>query len=378
MQAILTLNAGSSSLKFALFVEGRAILRGALDGAHLSATDAAGATLPAPTLSGDTQEAILPGLLDWLDTQLDAARLHAVGHRIVHGGEAFTEPVRIDAATLARLDALVPLAPLHEPHNLAPIHTLARTHPHLLQVGCFDTAFHRTMPPLARRIALPAALGLRRFGFHGLSYEYVSARLRAVAPDLARGRVILAHLGSGASLCATRDGRSIETTMGFSVLDGLVMGTRPGTLDPGALLYLLQSRGLSADALQDLLYYHAGLLGVSGLSADMRELAASAEPAAREAIDLFTYRLAGEAGRLASALGGLDGLVFTGGIGEHDAPLRAAVCTRLAWLGARIDGPSPTQGERRISPAGASPQLWVIPTDEESVIAAHTKALVGA
>ncbi len=381
MQAILTLNAGSSSLKFALFHAGpKLILRGAVSGIgetpEISAKDAVGHALDVPTLSGDTQDDFLAPLLDWLQTHLHGETLAAVGHRIVHGGDAFADPVRIDAATLDKLDALVPLAPLHQPHNLAPIHVLARTHPHLTQIGCFDTAFHRTMPAVATRIALPPALGLRRYGFHGISYEYVSARLRALAPELAAGRVILAHLGSGASLCATIEGRSVETTMGFSVLDGLVMGTRPGSLDPGVLLYLLQTRTMSPDALQDLLYHKAGLLGVSGLSADMRELAASAAPAARDAIELFRYRLAGEAGRLAAALGGLDGLVFTGGIGEHDATLRADLCARLSWLGTRISPKGAAQGERQISPQGASPAVWVIPTDEETMIARHTQAIL--
>ena len=381
MHATLTLNAGSSSLKFALFHDGpKLILRGAISGIgeapQVAAENADRRALDVPTLAGRTQEDFLSPLLDWLQTHLNGETLAAVGHRIVHGGEDFADPVRIDAATLTKLDALVPLAPLHQPHNLAPIHVLARTHPHLCQVGCFDTAFHRTMPAVATRLALPRALGLRRYGFHGLSYEYVSGRLRALAPELASGRVILAHLGSGASLCAMIEGRSVETTMGFSVLDGLVMGTRPGSLDPGVLLYLLQTRAMPAEALQDLLYHHAGLLGVSGLSADMRELAASDAPAAREAIELFSYRLAGEAGRLTTAMGGLDGLVFTGGIGEHDACLRADLCARLSWLGARIAPDGEAGGERLLSPIGALPRIWVIPTDEEAMIARHTQALL--
>ncbi len=380
---ILTLNAGSSSLKFALFADGvQPILRGEVEGIgkvpRMSATDAHHRRLDVPELAGKTQEDILPPLLAWLQTQLHGKSLAAIGHRIVHGGEEFAEPIRIDAAVLSRLDALVPLAPLHQPHNLAPIHLVARTQPDLVQVGCFDTAFHRSMPALATRIALPRAAGLRRYGFHGLSYEYVSGRLRALAPDLARGRIILAHLGSGASLCATRNGSSIETTMGFSVLDGLVMATRPGTIDPGVLLYLLQSRGMSPASLTDLLYHQSGLLGVSGISADMRDLASSHTPEAREAIDLFAYRLAGEAGRLTSALGGLDGLVFTGGIGEHDAPLRAAICERLSWLGATIKPAGDTRGERLISDRAAPLQIWVIPTDEEAMIARHTQALLRA
>jgi acetate kinase len=381
MHPILTLNAGSSSLKFALFTDGaQIVLRGEVEGIgdapHITAKDADQRSLDVPDLAGKTQADILPGLLGWLQNQLHGARLEAVGHRVVHGGEDFAAPVRIDAAILARLEALIPLAPLHQPSNLAPIRALARSHPDMVQVACFDTAFHRTMPALATLIALPRAFGLRRYGFHGLSYEYVTGRLRALAPGLARGRVILAHLGSGASLCATLDGSSIETTMGFSVLDGLLMGTRPGTIDPGALLYLLQSRGLSPEALTDLLYHQSGLLGVSGISADMRALAESDTPGARQAIDLFAYRLAGEAARLTAALGGLDGLVFTGGIGENDAPLRAAICARLAWLGATIDPARDAHGGRRIDREGGSLQVWVIPTDEEAMIARHTRALL--
>jgi len=381
---ILTLNAGSSSLKFALYKGAdENILRGAVEGVgqapHVSLTAPHVRRLDPPDLAGSSYEAVLNTLLQWLNTHLDGDAIGAVGHRIVHGGLRFADPVRIDEAVLAELDGLVPLAPLHQPHNLAAIRAIARAQPALPQVGCFDTAFHRTMPAVATRLALPRALGdaeMRRYGFHGLSYEFIAGRLRQVAPALARGRVIVAHLGSGASLCAMRDGRSMETTMGFSTLDGLVMGTRPGCLDAGAVLYLMQSRGMTAKAVEDLLYHQSGLLGVSGTSGDMRELAASTRPEAREAVELFAYRLAGEVGRLAAALGGLDGLVFTAGIGEHDAALRAGVCRRLAWLGVVPDPAANASGHGRIS-ADASPiEAWVVPTDEEAVIARHTHALV--
>jgi len=383
---ILTLNAGSSSLKFALYKGAdETILRGVVEGVgqapHISLTAPHVRRLDPPDLAGSSYEAVLDTLLQWLNAHLDGDVIGAVGHRIVHGGQRFVAPVRIDDAILAELDGLMPLAPLHQPHNLAAVHAIARAQPVLPQVGCFDTAFHRTMPAVATRLALPRALGdaeLRRYGFHGLSYEFIAGRLRQVAPALARGRVIVAHLGSGASLCAMRDGRSVETTMGFSTLDGLVMGTRPGCLDAGAVLYLMQSRGMTAKAVEDLLYHQSGLLGVSGISGDMRELAASARPEAREAIELFTYHLAGEVGRLATALGGLDGLVFTAGIGEHDAALRAGVCRRLAWLGVVPDPAANEGGHGRISTDASATEVWIVPTDEEAMIARHTHALVAA
>jgi len=377
---VLTLNAGSSSLKFALFDQGEAAaLRGEIEGIgshpRLSATGAGGQPLDAPALPGSTHEDVLGILLGWVDAHLGDDTIAAVGHRIVHGGDRFSGPVRLDGDIMAALDALVPLAPLHQPHNLAAIRAVAQARPGLLQVGCFDTAFHCTMPPIATRLALPRALGLRRYGFHGLSYEFIAGRLRALAPGLAAGRVVVAHLGNGASLCAMRDGRSIETTMGFTALDGLVMGTRPGSLDPGVILYLLQSRGMDAAAVEDLLYLRSGLLGVSGISSDMRDLAASDAPSAQEAIELFTYRIAGETAALASALGGLDGFVFTAGIGEHDAALRAAVCERLAWLGVALDPTANAAGQGRISAGSSRVAVWVVPTDEEAVIARHTQAL---
>ena len=383
---ILTLNAGSSSLKFALYKGAdENILRGVVEGMgqapHVSLTAPHMRRLDPPDLAGSSYEGVLNALLGWLNAHLDGDVIAAVGHRIVHGGQRFSNPVRIDDAVLAELDALIPLAPLHQPHNLAAIRAVTRAQPALPQVGCFDTAFHRTMPAVATRLALPRSLGdaeMRRYGFHGLSYEFIAGRLHQVAPALARGRVIVAHLGSGASLCAMRDGRSMETTMGFSTLDGLVMGTRPGCLDAGAVLYLMQSRGMTAKAVEDLLYHQSGLLGVSGISGDMRELAESTRPEAREAVELFTYRIAGEVGRLAAALGGLDGLVFTAGIGEHDAALRAEVCRRLAWLGVVPDPTANEAGHGRISTDASSVEAWVVPTDEEAVIARHTHALVAA
>ncbi len=382
---ILTLNAGSSSLKFALFCEGeQAMLSGAIEGLgeapHLTLAAFPARRPDPPALAGRSYAELLEILLRWLGEQLGDDAIHAVGHRIVHGGRCFAEPIRIDEAILAEMDGLVPLAPLHQPHNLAAIRAVAKAQPALPQVGCFDTAFHRTMPAVATRLALPRALGdaeLHRYGFHGLSYEYIAGRLRVVAPALAEGRVIVAHLGSGASLCAMRRGRSVETTMGFSTLDGLVMGTRPGSLDAGAVLYLLQARGMTAEAVADLLYHQSGLLGVSGISGDMRALTASTRPEAREAIALFAYRIAGEIGRLVAALGGLDGLVFTAGIGAHDPDLRATVCGQLAWLGVAMDPLANAGGPGRISGGASAVEVWAMPTDEEAMIARHTRAVVG-
>jgi acetate kinase len=363
--AVLAVNAGSSSLKFALFEP-----RGAevLFEAFRDEIEGGGAAVD------------LRAVLGRVDAHLGADRLRAVGHRIVHGGPRFVAPVRVDAPVLDALEALIPLAPLHQPQNLAPIRALAAARPGLAQVACFDTAFHATMPDEARRLALPRAIsdsGVRRYGFHGLSYEYIASRLRAVAPALADGRVLVAHLGNGASLCAMRAGRSIDTTMGFTALDGLVMGTRPGTLDPGAVLYLIRERGMSAAEVEDMLYHRSGLLGVSGISGDMRILLASDDHRARDAVTLFVARLAREAGGLASTLGGLDGIVFTGGIGEHAAPVRAEVGARLAWLGLRLDEAANARGTGRISAEGSEVEAWVIPTDEEAMIARHTVEVLG-
>ena len=386
-KAILTLNAGSSSIKFALYemavpAPARLISRGQIEGIgsapHFIARDPDGTLLTEqrwPASAGLQHEALLTPLLDWITSHLGAESLVAVGHRIVHGGDAYARPVRLSASVMADLTKLTPLAPLHQPHNLAAARAVARLRPDLPQVACFDTAFHHGMTPTATRLALPrkyAAEGVRRYGFHGLSYEYIAARLREQAPALAAGRVIAAHLGNGASLCAMRDGRSVDTTMGFTALDGLVMGTRCGNLDPGAVLYLQQVHKLSAAAVEHMLYHDSGLLGISGISNDMRTLLASSDVHAQEAIDLFVFRIVREIGALTSSLGGLDGLVFSAGIGEHAAPIRAAVCTRLAWLGVECDAAANAGGAALISTPHSRVQLRVVATDEEAMIAAHT------
>ena len=386
--AILTLNAGSSSLKFSLYEIGRDALNERLVGQiekitsapHMLAKNAAGAVVAERSWQdGPRGDALLAPLLDWVDDHLGEDSLAAVGHRVVHGGARFVAPARVDDAVLAALDALAPLAPLHQPHNLAASRAVNAARPDLPQVACFDTAFHHAMAPVATRFALTRALearGVRRYGFHGLSYEYIAGRLATLAPALAAGRVIVAHLGNGASLCAMAAGRSVDTTMGFTALDGLVMGTRCGDLDPGVILYLLQNDRMDAAAIEDLLYNRSGLLGVSGVSSDMRTLLASNDPAAREAVDLFVYRIARESGALASCLGGLDGFVFTAGIGENAPLIRQKVCECLAWLGADLDLDANRQGAGLVSTPTSRLALWVIPTDEEQMIAAHTRAFV--
>jgi acetate kinase len=318
-------------------------------------------------------------LLDHLRESTAAHALRAVGHRVVHGGIAFAQPVRVDAAILAELEKLVPLAPLHQPHNLAPIRALLARAPTLPQIACFDTAFHRTMPELAQAFALPPAItdrGVRRYGFHGLSYEYIASVLPQLDPVAAAGRAVVAHLGNGASMCALQGGRSIASTMGFTAVDGLVMGTRTGALDPGVMLYLMDEMKLDARAIEKLIYLESGLLGVSGVSSDMRTLLASDDPRAMFAIELFCYRIARELGSLAAALGGLDAVVFTGGIGEHAAPVRARVLTAAEWLGLTLDDAANAHDGPQISAAG-SPRAWVVPTDEERMIARHTRSLLG-
>lgn len=382
---IAVLNAGSSSIKFALYEstgDGALLFRGQVEGIgvgpHLEARDAAGKVVaekrwPDGALDHRTATAEIMAL----DRALLAGRpVLAFGHRVVHGGTKYAAPVRVDKAVLSELEAFVPLAPLHQPHNLAPIATILETAPHLPQVACFDTAFHRSQPALAQEFALPrelTAAGVRRYGFHGLSYDYVVTRLRATQPDLARGRLIIAHLGNGASLCAVHDGKSIASTMGFTALDGLMMGTRAGSLDPGVLLYLAEERGLTTKEIEDLLYRKSGLLGVSGISSDMRTLRASTAPEAREAIDLFVYRIVREIGSLAAALGGVDGLVFTAGIGEHDADTRAEVVEGCRWLGLTLDLARNRSGEGRISADGSTASVWVVPTDEEGMIARYAR-----
>ena len=391
--AILVLNAGSSSLKFTVFeVEAGGGLALRLGGnleelygaARFRARDAAGETLAergweeAPPGHGGA----LDFLLGWLAERADGARLLGVGHRVVHGGAAFAAPVRVDDRVLAALEALAPLAPLHQPHNLLPIRELAARRPDLPQVACFDTAFHATADPLAQAFALPAeivARGVRRYGFHGLSYEYVASVLPGIDPAAAAGRTVVAHLGNGASMCAMAGGRSVASTMGFTAVDGLPMGTRCGAIDPGVILYLMQEMGMDAAGIEDLIYRRSGLLGVSGLSSDMRVLLKSDDPRAALAVELFTYRAARELGSLAAALGGLDALVFTAGIGENAAAIREKIAGRAGWLGVRLDPEANAGrgGPRRIAAADAPVAVWVVPTDEERMIARHALATIG-
>jgi len=380
-RAILALNAGSSSLKFALFKVGLSLDMTAkgeienLDAApHFVAYDATGAKLAETHGATSDFAATLGNLLKFVDAHLGDARLGAVGHRVVHGGVAHVAPEMVTPSLLAALDALVSLDPLHLPHNIAPMRALASARPKLAQVACFDTAFHHTMPREASHFALPRALteaGVRRYGFHGLSYEFIVEQLKTSAPALAKGRVIVAHLGAGASLCAIRNGASVATTMSFSPLDGLVMATRCGALDPAVVLYLARA-GKSVAEIEDLLYRQSGLLGVSGISGDMRVLIASKDPRAREALDLFTYRAAVEIGGLAAALGGLDGLVFTAGIGERAPTIRAEICARAAWLGLRLDASANDGNAPRIGAPDSQIDVRVIATDEEQMIARHT------
>ena len=383
-RAILALNAGSSSLKFALFEIGAPLTLTAkgeienLDGTpHFVARDAMGAKLAETRGANSGFSATLEALLKFVEEHLGEARLCAVGHRVVHGGVAHVAPERVTPALLAALDGLVSLDPLHLPHNIAPMRTLTATRPGLAQVACFDTAFHHAMPREASHFALPRALaqaGVRRYGFHGLSYEYIVEQMKTSAPTLASGRVVVAHLGAGASLCAIRNGASIATTMSFSPLDGLVMATRCGALDPAVVLYLLRA-GKSVAEIEDLLYRQSGLIGVSGISGDMRVLIASDDPHAREALDLFTYRAAIEIAGLAGALGGLDGLVFTAGIGERAPTIRAEICARLTWLGLRLDAAANAANASRISATDSLIDVRVIGTDEEAMIAQHTLAV---
>ena len=385
--SILVVNAGSSSLKFSLFRLDAAdalqlAVRGQIDGIgtmpRLKAKDVAGKTLVERDLlleeAREVKDAI--GLAAaWLREQFPGEQLLAVGHRVVHGGADYSQPVRVDEAVFTALEKLTPLAPLHEPHNLAAIRALRETRPELPQIACFDTAFHRTHPQLADLYALPWEFyeaGVRRYGFHGLSYEYIAATLPQAAPEIANGRVIVAHLGSGASLCALRAGQSVDSTMGFSPLDGIPMGTRPGAIDPGVLLYLVGQRGMTPAALEKLLYKESGMLGLSGISNDMRQLLESPEPRARLAVDYFVHYVAKEIGALAAVLGGLDGLVFTAGVGENAPVIRARILQACAWLGVTLDADANQRGDARITAPGSSVSAWVIPTNEELMIARHT------
>lgn len=392
MKAVVSLNSGSSSIKFALYrldAGGNPIpcAGGKIEGIgivpHLIARTIDGAVLVDrdwPDGAGLTHADLLRDLFDWASAHLDGHEVVAIGHRVVHGGTQFTLPRLIDDSLLDALDSLCPLAPLHQPHNLAAIRAIRSMQPDLPQVACFDTAFHHDKPDLASRLALPRALhdaGIRRYGFHGLSYEYIAARLRETDPALASGRVIAAHLGNGASLCAMQDGRSMDTTMGFTALDGLMMGTRCGTIDPGVVLHLQMQMSMGAAEVEQLLYKRSGLLGVSGISSDMRALSASDKPEAEEAIALFAWRAAREAGALASSLGGLDGLIFTAGIGENHADVRSRICHRLEWLGVAIDDLANARNQAVISRLGSRVKVLVIPTDEERMIAIHTLNVLG-
>jgi len=388
--AILTLNAGSSNIKFAVFLSGttlNAILRGAIQGLetatpHVIAKDAAGVVQIDRQWAPETATtfgSILGDLLTIIDDRLGAATLMAVGHRVVHGGADHVAPERVTPDLMAAFEGLIALDPLHMPRNIEAMRAVSLARPTLPQVACFDTAFHRTQPLVASSFAIPRTLtakGVRRFGFHGLSYEYIAACLEQQAPTLARGRVIVAHLGSGASLCALAGGSSIATTTGFSTLDGLMMATRCGNLDPGVIFYLLR-QGHSADEIEDMLFNRSGLLGVSGVSGDMKLLLSSGTPVAREAIDLFVYRIVTEAGALVGALGGLDGLVFTAGTGEHSPAIRAAVCNRLNWLGLQLDASANAAGVSQIAASGSKIDVRVIATDEEAMIARHTLETIG-
>ena len=396
--AVLTLNAGSSSIKFALFARDATIpqqpeLVGQIDGigaiggqpAHLKVKDSADRTLDDIDLDLDgpaesPHKAALSFLVDWLRRHQAGWRIAGVGHRVVHGAQKFSQPVVLDGSMVDTLRGFIPLAPLHQPHNLAGIDAMTAALPGVPQVACFDTAFHRCQPELAQLFALPRAItaqGVRRYGFHGLSYEYIAEVLpQHLADGRANARVIVAHLGNGASMCAMKDLRSVASTMGFTAVDGLMMGTRTGNLDPGVLLYLMDYQKMDAKALTRLLYNESGLLGVSGISGDMRVLLDSPEPEAREAIDLFCYRIVREIGSLIAALGGLDALVFTGGIGERGAQVREQVCAQLGWLGLQLDTGKNAGNAPTISAPGSRIEVCVIPTNEEWIIARHTAELV--
>ena len=390
MDTILVVNAGSSSVKFQVFDSDRPgalrrLIQGQLDGIgtrpRLRAQAADKNPLIDQSYSADQVSDVRAALElagAWLRNTQKFEPI-AVGHRIVHGGPKYDRPVLIDSQVLTDLAGYVPLAPLHQPNNLAAISSIRERMPGLAQVGCFDTSFHRGHSTIADHYAVPEQLyaeGVRRYGFHGLSYEYIAQRLPQAAPQIAAGRVIVAHLGSGASMCALANCRSIESTMGFTALDGLPMGTRPGQLDPGVVLYLLQQKGMSADAVQEFLYGECGLKGLSGISNDVRELEASSDPRARFALDYFAHRVGLQAGLLAAALGGLDGFVFTAGIGENSPSMRSRIAEKLAWLGGALDTQANAAGAALISRRDSRLAIHIVPTDEELMIARHTAALI--
>ena len=382
-KSILVLNAGSSSIKFAVYraagmpQRGDLICEGEIENIarcpHFFAKSSGGETLLDKNLDrSGTHEAVLAVLLDWLGGFLDGKDLIAAGHRVVHGGSRFIAPVRIDDAVLAGIRSLIPLAPLHQPHHVAAIEALFKLHPKLAQVACFDTAFQHGRPAVASMYALPRRLtgeGVRPYGFHGLSYEYIASVLPDYMGAGADGRIVVAHLGAGASMCALHRRKSVATTMGFTALDGLPMGTRSGALDPGVLLYLMQEKGMSAAAISQMLYRESGMLGVSAISDDMRTLLASGDPRAKEAVDFFVYRIGRELGSLAAALGGLDALVFTAGIGEHSPEIRLRVLKDASWLGFVPDENGNASGEPCVTAPSSRVSAWVIPTDEDLIIA---------
>lgn len=387
---ILVLNAGSSSIKFLFFVEQQdglvPVVRGQVEGLntapHFIARDGEGHVVGEKRWGEDAalgHQGAVAHLAAFLRGEESNYELRAVGHRVVHGGMDHVQPERVTPELLVSLEKLVPLAPLHQPHNLAPIRLLLEHQPDLPQVACFDTAFHATNQDVARRFAIPSELhdaGVRRYGFHGLSYEYVSTAMPALDPVAAAGKVVVCHLGNGASMCAIDGGRSVANTMGFTAVEGLPMGTRSGSLDPGVLLYLMDERKMDARAIEKLLYSQSGLLGMSGISSDMRKLLESDDPRAKTAVDVFVYRIRRELGSLAAALGGLDALVFTAGIGENSAAIRERVCRDAAWLGIELDAGANAAGGPRISTAGSRTAAWVIPTNEELMIARHTRYVV--
>ena len=386
----LVLNAGSSSLKFSVYrrladvastLDARGQIEGIGTAPRISVADGAGVRLANTAIDGKTDmRAAFDALASWLRSRYGGARVLGVGHRVVHGGTRYTEAVLVTPAVLHDLRALIPLAPLHQPYNLEAIEAVADRLPGVPQVACFDTTFHARTPPIAKVVPLPRDLcqrGLQRYGFHGLSYEYIASILADVAPEIARGRVIVAHLGSGASLCAMWNRESVDHTLGFTALDGLCMGTRPGAIDPGVILYLFQGLGYSVKDVETLLYRKSGLLGISGISGDMRELLSSPAPSARLAVDYFVYRVVKEIGALTAVLGGIDALVFTAGIGERSPAIRKRICQASVWLGVDLDQEANDRGSRRITRHRSRVSAWVIPTNEELMIARHTGQVLG-
>jgi acetate kinase len=387
----LVLNAGSSSLKFCIYerpgagawrLDARGQIEGIGTSPRMSAKDGTGSVLVDEKLGKEVSDGrrAVEALAGWLRSRYSGARVLGVGHRVVHGGASYARPVVVTPAVVEELRKLIPLAPLHQPYNLGAIEAVFERLPGVPQVACFDTSFHRGQPAVAEVVPLPREIckdGVQRYGFHGLSYEYIASALPQAAPEIAEGRVIVAHLGSGASLCALKNRKSVDHTLGFTALDGICMGTRPGTVDPGVILYLFQILELGAKDVETILYKKSGLLGISGISNDMRDLEASAEPGARLAVDFFVYRAAREIGALAAVLGGIDGLVFTAGIGENSAEIRRRICEASAWLGIELDRDANARKGPRITKAGSRVSAWVIPTNEELMIARHTASLLG-